>query len=225
MRIAFIGYGNMAQALSKRWASDHEVFIGGRNIDKARELAQSIQASGSGTISEAVAFGELIVMATPANAVEDAIESGGGSDSFTGKIVLDINNPVSVPGGPHANEGADYLPIEFEEGSLAERIAALIPSASVVKAFNMCQASVWEMDPPIFDGRKLATLFCGDDTDAKGKVASLIESIGSDPVDIGELVYSRLLEASACIVIKLLFSGRDLHTVLNLVQPEIKPIH
>ena len=224
MKIAFIGYGNMARALSKRWASTHEIFIGGRSSERASKLADEIQAAGSGTISDAVQFGDVVVLATPANAVEDAIQSGGGTNAFSGKIVIDINNPVSVPGGPHDNVGEYYLPIGFNEGSLAEHIAALIPEAKIVKAFNMCQASVWEMDPPEFDGRKLVTLYCGDDSAAKAKVAELIECLGSEPGDIGELKYSRLLEASACIVIKLLFSGRDMRTVLNLIQPEVKPI-
>lgn len=88
----------------------------------------------------------------------------------------------------------------------------------------MCQASVWEVDPPVFDGGKLVTLYCGDDSAAKAKIAELIECLGCEPVDVGELKYSRLLEASACIVIKFLFSGRDLRTVLNLIQPEVIPI-
>ena len=224
MKIGFIGYGNMAQALSKRWASNHETFIGGRNSERAGDLANEIQAAGSGTISDAIQFADIIVLATPANAVEEAIQSGGGADAFSGKVVIDINNPVSVPGGPHDNEGEHYLPISFDEGSLAEHIAALIPRARIVKAFNMCQASVWEMDPPEFDGRNLVTLYCGDESGAKLKVAQLIECIGCDPVDVGELKYSRLLEASACIVIKFLFSGRDMRTVLNLIQPEVKSI-
>ncbi len=224
MKIAFIGYGNMAKALSKRWASKHEVFVGGRNTERAGELAVGIRAAGSGTISDAVQFGDVIVIATPANAVEAAIQSGGGAQAFSGKVVIDINNPVSVPGGPHDNEGEYYLPNSFDEGSLAEHIAALIPNANIVKAFNMCQASVWEMDPPEFDGRKLTALYCGDDSAAKSKVAELIECIGCEPVDVGEVRYARLLEAAACIVIKFLFSGRDMHTVLNLIQPEVKSV-
>ncbi len=224
MKIGFIGYGNMAQALSKRWATTHELFIGGRNDESAAQLANKIGATGSGSISDAVQFGDVIVLATPADAVEDAIQGGGGAEAFSGKIVIDINNSVSVPGGPHKNTGEHYLPTLFKEGSLAEHIAALIPEAQIVKAFNMCQASVWEMDPPEFDGRKLVVLYCGDESDAKSKVAQLIECLGCDPVDVGELKYSRLLEASASIVIKFLFSGRDMRTVLNLIQPEVKSI-
>ncbi len=224
MKIGFIGYGNMARALAKRWAGTHEVFIGGRNAESATALAREIQASGSGSIADAVEFGDVVVLATPANAVENAIRTGGGAAAFAGKIVIDINNPVSVPGGPHDNSGDHYLPAIFDEGSLAEHIAALIPEARVVKAFNMCQASVWEMDPPEFNGRKLVALYCGDDSAAKSTLAELIEHLGCDPVDAGELRYARLLEAAACLVIKFLFSGRDLRTVLNLIQPEVKPI-
>ncbi len=224
MKFGFIGYGNMARALAGRWAATHEIFIGGRNVDSAAGLAGEIQAAGSGSIADAVRFGDVIVLATPANAVEDAIQSAGGAGVFAGKVVIDINNPVNVPGGPHDNVGEHYLPISYDEGSLAEHIAALIPEANVVKAFNMCQASVWQMNPPEFDGRKLVTLYCGEDAGARATVAELIENLGCEAVDLGELRYSRLLEASACIVIKFLFSGRDLHTVLNLIQPEVKSI-
>ncbi len=130
MRIGFIGYGNMAQALSKRWATTQEIFIGGRNAESAADLAKKINASGSGSISDAVEFGDVIVLATPANAVEDAIMSAGGADAFSAKVVIDINNPVSLPGGSHDNAGEYFLPISFDEGSLAEHIAALIPPSA-----------------------------------------------------------------------------------------------
>ena len=80
------------------------------------------------------------------------------------------------------------------------------------------------MDPPLYDGRKLVVLHCGNDDAAKGQAVTLIEQIGCDHVDLGELKYARLLESAAAIVIKLLFSGRDLHTVLNLIQSEVKPV-
>ncbi len=66
--------------------------------------------------------------------------------------------------------------------------------------------------------------YCGDDAAANSKVAELIGDLGCEPVDVGELRYSRLLEASAAIVIKFLFAVRDTRTVLNLIQPESKPI-
>ena len=56
----------------------------------------------------------------------------------------------------------------FDGKSLAEAIAAYAPAARVVKAFNMCNAVVWQMEPPLFDGRRLVVLYCGDDAAANG---------------------------------------------------------
>jgi len=228
MKIAFIGYGKMTRVLAKRWTGKHDIFIGGRDTGKAAELATEVGASQSGSvadavrygsIAESVGFGEIVVISTPAHAVEDAMTNGGGGNAFAGKIILDINNPVSAPGYPHATTTDElYWPDLFDGKSLAERIAALAPKAKVVKAFNMCAAPVWEMDPPVFDGRKLSALYCGDDEGAKKAVAGLIELIGCKPVDIGELKYARLLEAAAAIVIKTLFEGSDAKTVLTFAD-------
>lgn len=225
MKIGFIGYGSMTEALASRWVNGHEVFIGGRDPEKAAALATKLGASvASGSSAEAVAASEIVVIATPAMAAADAIDSAGGDAAFAGKVIIDINNPVSVPEGPHQTGGLPYIPETFPEGSLSEHLAARAPSAHVVKAFNMCQAAVWKMDPPLFDGRRLVTLYCGNDDGAKAKVASLIDEVGSEAVDAGTLEYARLLEPAAGVVIKFLFAGHDMRTVLNLIQPEVKPI-
>jgi hypothetical protein len=214
MRIGFIGYGNMAEALASKWIERHELLIGGRNTDKARALAERLDPDAAfGSAADAVRFGEVVVLATRHEAVFEAIDSAGGGEAFVGKTVVDINNPVD------AFEG-DFLNKWYEGVSLAEAIAQIMPGAQLVKAFNMCQASVWQMRPPEFDGRPLVTLYCGDDPEAKRRIARLIQDVGSEPQDIGELRYARLLEAAAGIVIKLLFSGFHPHTVLNLIRAE-----
>jgi len=218
MRIGFIGYGSMAEALAGRFVRHHQLCISGRDAGKARALAGRLGAGAtSGSERDAAAFGEAIVLATRHEATFDAMEAAGGAAAFAGKIVIDINNPVSAFDGNYLNKLYDGL-------SLAEEIARRAPGARVVKAFNMCQAKVWTMDPPLFDGRKLVVMICGDDAAAKAAVSDLVREIGADPVDVGELKYARLIEAATGIVIKLLFSGRDPHTVLNLIQPEVKPI-
>jgi predicted dinucleotide-binding enzyme len=219
MKIAFLGTGRMTEALASRWKGRHEVFIGGRDADKARALAAKL-GSGvrHGSLVEAAAQGEVVVLATTNDAVFATIDAAGGPAALAGKVLVDINNPV------RDFRSGDFLVNDFDGRSLAEAIAARVPGAPVVKAFNMCQAKVWELDPPMFDGRRLAALYCGDDAAAKGKVAGLIADVGAEPVDVGELRYARLLEAAAAIVIKFLFSGRDPRTVLNLIQPERKPV-
>ena len=141
---------------------------------------------GFGSEAQAAAFGEVIVLATTHEAVFNAMDAAGGASALAGKILLDINNPVDIHG--------DFLTKTYDGVSLAEAIARYAPSAKVVKAFNMCQAQVWQMTPPSFDDRRLVTLYCGDDAQAKRQVATLIEDVGCEPEDIGELRYARLLE-------------------------------
>lgn len=102
---------------------------------------------------------------------------------------------------------------------MAEGIQAAAAGAAVVKAFNLCQAAVWRMQPPTFDGRPLAVPYCGDATDSKMIAAKLIADLGCRPVDIGPLHRARHLEAMAAIVIGLLLGGYDPHTVFNLITP------
>ena len=219
MRVGFIGYGNMAEALASRWVGHHQIFIGGRNENKAQKLADKLGRDTQwGLEAAAVRNTDIVVLATPHEAVFEAMDAAGGPDAFAGKTIIDINNPV-----PGAFDG-EFLTTRYNGLSLSEKIAEYARGAHVVKAFNMCQAKVWTMQPPVYDGRKLVVLYCGNDDTAKSHVVNLIEIIGCDHVDIGELKYARHLESAAAIVIKILFSGRDPHTVLNLIQPETKPI-
>ena len=216
MKIGFIGYGSMAEALASKWVEKHSIFIGGRNLEKAELLAKKLGKNVDfGTEAQAADFGEIIVLATPHQAVFEAINAAGGKDALSGKVLLDINNPV---------ETSDFLAKSYDGVSLSEKIAEAAPNAHVVKAFNMCQAKVWEMKPPVFDGNPLVVMYCGDNNQAKEKIAVLIEDVGCEAKDIGDLNYARMLEPAAAIVIKLLFSGHNPYTVLNLIQPEVKAI-
>ena len=153
-----------AGVIGSRWAGEHDLLIGGRDASKARALAEKFgRGTKSGSEADAAAFGEVVVLATPHEAVFDAMNAAGGPKAFAGKVVLDINNPVA-----DASHG-DFLVKTFDGQSLAEAIAARLPAAHVVKAFNMCSARVWQMDAPVFDGRRLVTVYCGDDVGASDR--------------------------------------------------------
>lgn len=209
VKVSFIRYGSMARALASKWAGKHAVLFSGRDTDRARAVAESFQDAGHGSGADAVAFGVGGVLATRHEHMFDGIEKAGGTEAFAGKTFLDINNPY---------EEQTSLNKTCDGRSLSEAIAAAVPGASVVKAFNMCQARVWMLKPLQFDGRPLVTLFCGDDMKAKTRVAELIEDVGSEPLDLGDLRFARLLEPAAAIVITLLRRGADPRTVLNLIR-------
>lgn len=64
--------------------------------------------------------------------------------------------------------------------------------AKVFKTFNQ---TGWEnMENPIYDGNKSAMLVCGDDAEAKKTLLQLVEDIGFEAIDAGELKVARLIE-------------------------------
>jgi hypothetical protein len=204
MKIGLIGYGSMSSVLGRRWAEQgHSLFVGGRDTAKARSLADSL-GGGHGSMADAVAFGEIVFIGLRHEAVFDAIEHIGPS-AFSGKVVIDPNNPVSIQ---------DFSRTMPYQPSLAEAIQAKLPGAHVVKAFNMCQAKVWEQ--PARADQPLTVFICGDDAGAKSTVTGLIDPLGYRALDVGGLQRAIWLEASANLVIYLLFNGHDLRTVLNL---------
>jgi predicted dinucleotide-binding enzyme len=93
----------------------------------------------------------------------------------------------------------------------AELVAGWAPGAKVFKAFNQTGFNI--MDNPIVDGRKSLMLVCGNDEDEKPTVLKLVEEVGFEAVDFGDLSGARLLESLALTWIRLAYVcglGRDI---------------
>lgn len=214
MKIGIIGAGGMAAALTGKWIVKHDVMISGRDLDKTVATAARL-GSRSGTAAEAAAFGEVIVLATRWQDVFSAIESAGGPEAFSGKVVIDINNPVSIE---------TFLSTREDSRSLTQAISEVLPGAQVGKAFNMAQVAVWEDEDMTYDSRQMVTLYTSSPS-ADGVISELIADVGAEPLRLGGNEHAYQLEAAAAIVIKFLFAGRDPHTIFNFLQPEVKPVH
>ncbi|MCR9256244.1 MAG: NAD(P)-binding domain-containing protein [Alphaproteobacteria bacterium] len=213
MRIGMIGAGGMAKALAGKWVDKHDVMLSGRNAPKTADAAASVGVS-AGTAREAAAFGEVIILATRYEDVFDAIDQAGGPDAFAGKVVVDINNPVSVE---------SFLTTRDDGRSLTQAIAEALPDAQVGKAFNMAQVAVWQDPEMSYDGRRMVTLYTADDA-ADSTIGALIADVGAEPLRLGGNEHAYQLEAAAAIVIKFLFAGADPHTIFNFIRPETKPV-
>ena len=85
--------------------------------------------------------------------------------------------------------------------SNAEELAALLPDARIVKAFNTLFAS--HQSDPIADGVQLDGYVAADDDAARATALDLVESIGLRPVDVGPLARARQLEGLAFLNITL----------------------
>jgi len=214
MKIGIIGYGSMASALARSWCrAGREVLIGGRSADKAATLAQALGAGAqSGTIAEAVAFGDVVVPAVVHQAIPALLDEA--APAIGSKVLVDINNPVDVRDERLWPKHQEFAP------SMAQWIQARLPQVRVVKAFNMAQASIWDVEMSEPGARRLGVPICGDDTDAKLEVARLVRDTGHEPHDVGPLHRAKLLEACASLVISQIFTRQNPRIVLDLVVPD-----
>ena len=208
MKIGILGTGDLAKSLGTALTHHgYHVMFGSREVAKAQDLAGEMEhfATG-GTLANAIHFGEMIVIAVPYKSVEETLRA---SDNYRGKVLIDATNPI-IPGGM----------FELAIGhttSAAEQIAAMVPEATVVKAFNT--AFTETVESPHFGPNDVTMFYCGNDDKAKAAVAKMIEDIGMKPVDCGPLDSARLLEPMATLIIRLginLEMGREI--AFNLLQ-------
>jgi predicted dinucleotide-binding enzyme len=197
MKIGIIGAGSVGGTLGQAWArKGHDVFFGVRKPqdDKTRRLVQSIGSKArAGTVAEAAAFGQVIVLATPWQAAEAAVRAAG---DLTGKALIDCTNPLKP----------DVSGLEVGFGtSGAERVAQWARGAKVFKAFNTTGSN--NMADPVIDGIRTVMFVCGDDEAMKPTILRLATDVGFEAVDAGKLVQARLLEPWAMLWIHLAFSG------------------
>ncbi|WP_067543239.1 NADPH-dependent F420 reductase [Nocardia crassostreae] len=200
MRIGIIGAGQMARALGGGWAAaGHEIVIGARDAAQAEKTAAAIGNGARGaTIAAAALFGEATLLALPVSALSEVL-AALAPDARTGRVLIDCTNAFAPDSGGFT----------LSEDAVAERIAASVPGAHVVKAFNLCAAEVWESSRREFEGRTLAVPLCGDDAEAVARVATLAEDLKLRPVHAGGLRQARYLEATSVFAVGLWFAGQD----------------
>jgi predicted dinucleotide-binding enzyme len=183
MDITIIGTGNMARGIATRaLAGGNTVTLHGTDATKASELAAELSGDvRTGTAGDPLA-GDVVVLAIPYTAIDDVI--GAYGDQLSGKVVVDITNPVDF---------SSFTPLTVEAGSAAAEIAQKAPRARVVKAFNTTFAGTLVAGQ--VDGQPLDVFLASDDKEAKGTVGQLVDDGGLRAVDTGPLACAHELEA------------------------------
>lgn len=173
-KIAIIGNGNVGGAIQKgAEKAGYEARATGPD-------AQEVRAAG--------AWGDLIVLAIPAAARQDALKNLG---DVKGKTIVDVTNLLN----------ADWSYAGDVKKSGAEEVQEWAKGAKVVKAFNTVFAQ--NMTTGKVKGVPLSLLVAGDDEAAKAKVLELGNAIGFEAVDVGPLANARYLEALGFLNIQL----------------------
>jgi predicted dinucleotide-binding enzyme len=181
--VTIIGTGNMARGIATRvLAGGHSVTLLGTTPEKAEALAAELEGDvRAGRTGDALA-GDVAVLAVWYQAVDDVLATYG--DQLAGRVVVDITNPVDLE---------TFAPLTVEEGSVAQHIAARVPGAKVVKAFNTTFAGT--LVEGTVAGQPLDVFLAGDDQAAKDIVKQLVRDGGLRPVDVGALALAHQVEA------------------------------
>ncbi len=182
MRIGVIGAGRIGGGAARLLArAGHEVLLSfSRDPERLRAQAEEVGAK-AGTPAEAAAFGDVVILAVPWPAIDEAIEQAGSLD---GKVVIDTTNPYGR-GGWEIPEGRTSTQVNQER----------LPGAKVVKSFNTLTAGFQQEAAGRTGAERVAMFLAGDDAEAKRLVAGLIDDAGFDPVDLGTAAESAILEA------------------------------
>lgn len=191
MNIAIIGTGSVGSGLATAFVgAGNKVYLAGRTPAQAEAAAATSGAEATANPASAAALADVIVLAVPFGSVEEL--AGAIAPVTNGKVIVDVTNPAKE----------DWSgPLFFGTGSGAEQIAAWLPEARVVKAFNTLFAG--NIANPAPGGVTLDGFVAGDDADARSAVLELAAAIGLNPVDVGPLSAARLLEPLAWLNISL----------------------
>jgi NADPH-dependent F420 reductase len=193
VKIAIIGAGNVGGTLGKRWArAGHEVAFGARHPAEAR-IAALVRESGptarAASVPDAARQADVVALAVPWESAQEALAAAG---DLRGRVLVDATNPVVL-----SADGLRQGLVVGHTTSAAEQVARWAEGARVVKAFN---TTGWQnMADPVYGGRGLSMLLCGDDAEARRVVADLARQLGFEPVDVGPLRSARYLEAVAML--------------------------
>jgi predicted dinucleotide-binding enzyme len=157
------------------------VIFGVRDPDK-RDRARAAGASLA-PVRQAAAEAEVVLLAVPWRAVSEVLREAG---DLAGKVLLDCTNPLTPDFAGLVVGTAD---------SAGEQVAGMAPGARVVKVFNTNGAA--NMADPGYGTSRVTMLYAGDDAGAKAVAAGLAAELGFEPIELGPLWASRLLEPLA----------------------------
>ena len=186
--IGFIGSGNIGQVLARQViAAGYDVVMS--NSRRAETLAPLVAALGpkarAATSDQAATAGDLVVVAIPfRNVAQVPVQP------LAGKVVIDVSNY-------YAPRDGHLAAIDNGDKASSEILAAHLPTSRIVKAFNAIIATqIAEHATPPGTPHRRAIPIAGDDEQAKGIVAALIDQIGFDTVDVGSLINGRRIEST-----------------------------
>jgi 8-hydroxy-5-deazaflavin:NADPH oxidoreductase len=178
MKIGVIGAGHIGGTIGGLWIkAGHPVFFSSRHPEELQNLIAGLgPLAQAGTVDQAIAFGDVVLLAVPYGAVPQIGRDYG--KSLAGKIVLDADNAVASRDGTIADE--------VERNGIGVTSQKYLPGARLVRAFNTLNYMIFEREANR-PAPRLAVPIAGDDQEAVQVAAGLVRDAGFDPVEVGKL--------------------------------------
>jgi len=170
LKISVIGAGNVGGTLGTLWVkAGHSVMFSSRHPE---ELADLVKTAGpnarAGSVSDAAAWGDVIVLSVPYKAMPVLSEQLKGK--LDGKVVLSTSNPFS-------DRDADVGRKALDQGvALADQ--QYLPGVHLVRAFNAIGYASMKSQ----SGKDKAIPTFADDPQARDLGARLVRDAGFVPV-------------------------------------------
>lgn len=182
LRITILGAGPIGSTLGHKWAkAGHSLAYGLQNTssERAQALRQDLGARVFiGSPAEALAKGDIVVLALAGQAVEELITTH--AQQLDGKIIIDAAN--RYPPNQKFSQTHKWPTTALHSTHILQEHA---PYAQVYRAFNTYG---WQnLADPDYQGIQADMLYCGPDGDAMVIVEQLIAEIGLQPVRLGDM--------------------------------------
>jgi predicted dinucleotide-binding enzyme len=187
MKIGMIGAGRMGSALGALFVkAGHPLMFASRHPDRLADLAARLgPLARAGTVEQAIAFGDAVVVVVPYGALEQ-IGKAHARALAAKALVMDVSNPIA------RRDGDDLVKWVAGQGGAGLATARWLPGAPIVRAFNAIGAGRLA-SLAHRPGEPAGVPIAGDDPKAVEVAESLIRRIGFEPVVVGGLAMGRYL--------------------------------
>jgi len=191
MKIAVLGTGMVGETIgSKLIELGHPVMMGSRTANNEKAAAfvakHPIGKASAGTFADAAAFGEIVFNCTKGMETLNILKSAG-EKYLTGKILIDVSNPLDFSKGMPPSLSV------CNTDSMAEDIQRTFPGVKVVKSLNTMWCGLM-VNPAMLNGGDHNVFMSGNDAGAKKQVAGILKSFGwveKNIIDLGDITTAR----------------------------------
>ena len=187
--IGILGAGKLGVVLGQlARKAGYPVYIGTSKSPDEIALTVGVLVPGAvaATSDEVGRKSDIVILALPLGKYKSL-----SRDSLSGKLVIDAMNYWWEVDGPRE----DFIPLDQTS---SEAVQEHLDKSRVVKALNhMGYHNLYDETKPPGTKHRKAIAVAGDDKSDVAKAEALIDSLGFDPLYIGELSEGKKLEAGS----------------------------